>query len=52
MYFKGNFGIDIFTKRKYTEAMKFEWDEEKRLANVIKHDVDITDACRLFEGRL
>ena len=26
-----NFGIDIFTKCKYTEAMRFEWDEEKRL---------------------
>jgi uncharacterized DUF497 family protein len=32
--------------------MKFEWDEEKQLANVIKHGVDITDACRLFQGRL
>jgi uncharacterized DUF497 family protein len=45
-----NFGIDIFTKCKYTEAMKFEWDAEKRLANVVKHGVDFTDACRLFEG--
>lgn len=26
------------------------WDEEKRLANVVKHGVDFTDACRLFEG--
>jgi uncharacterized DUF497 family protein len=48
--FKGNSGIDIFTKCKYTEAMKFEWDEEKRLANVVKHGVDFTDACRLFDG--
>lgn len=47
---EGNFGIDIFTKCKYTKAMKFEWDEEKRLANVVKHGVDFTDACRLFEG--
>ena len=47
---EGNFGIDIFTKCKYIEAMKFEWDEEKRLANVVKHRVDFTDACRLFEG--
>ncbi len=30
--------------------MKFEWDEERRLANVVKHGVDFTDACRLFEG--
>ena len=50
VYCEGNFGIDIFTKCKYTEAMKFEWDEEKRLANVVKHGVDFTDACRLFEG--
>lgn len=45
-----NFGIDIFTKCKYTEAVRFEWDEEKRLANVVKHRIDFTDACRLFEG--
>jgi uncharacterized DUF497 family protein len=44
------FAIDIFTKCKYTGTMKFEWDEEKRLANVVKHGVDFTDACRLFEG--
>ena len=30
--------------------MKFGWDEEMRLANVVKHGVDFTDACRLFEG--
>ena len=47
---EGNFGIDIFTKCKYIEAMKFEWDEGKRLANVVKHGVDFADACRLFEG--
>jgi uncharacterized DUF497 family protein len=30
--------------------MKFEWDEEKRLTNVVRHGVDFTDACRLFES--
>jgi uncharacterized DUF497 family protein len=30
--------------------MKYEWDDEKRLANVVKHGVDFADACRLFEG--
>ncbi|MCG6533761.1 MAG: BrnT family toxin [Syntrophales bacterium LBB04] len=29
--------------------MEFEWDEEKRLANVVKHGLDFTDAGRLFE---
>lgn len=30
--------------------MKFEWDEEKRLANIAKHGVDFIDACRLFDA--
>jgi uncharacterized protein len=29
-----------------------EWDEDKRLANVLKHGVDFVDAARIFEGRV
>ncbi len=28
--------------------MDFEWDEEKRLANVDKHGIDLVDAVVLF----
>jgi uncharacterized DUF497 family protein len=30
--------------------MKFEWDEEKRLANIRKHGIDLADAAAIFEG--
>ncbi len=30
--------------------MRFEWDDEKRIANVEKHVVDFNDAPELFTG--
>jgi uncharacterized DUF497 family protein len=30
--------------------MEYEWDEEKRQANLDKHDVDILDAAFIFEN--
>jgi len=30
--------------------MIFEWDDEKRLANIEKHGIDFTDAPNLFTG--
>ena len=29
--------------------MKFEWDEEKRRENIIKHGLDFADAGQLFD---
>jgi uncharacterized protein len=29
----------------------FEWDEQKRLINIGKHDLDFRDATFLFDGR-
>ena len=29
--------------------MEFEWDEQKRLANIAKHGIDFFDACRAWE---
>ncbi len=29
----------------------FEWDEEKRLSNLTKHQLDFIDAGLLFDGR-
>jgi uncharacterized DUF497 family protein len=29
--------------------MKFEWDEEKRCENIIKHGLDFADAGQLFD---
>jgi uncharacterized DUF497 family protein len=30
--------------------MEFEWDEDKRLANLEKHGVDFLDACSIWAG--
>jgi uncharacterized protein len=30
--------------------MRFEWDEEKRRANIVKHGVDFVDAEEIFSG--
>ena len=32
-------------------AMRFEWDETKDEANLVKHGVDFVRARRLFDGR-
>ena len=32
--------------------MNAEWDEKKRLSNIVKHRVDFADAARVFEGRV
>jgi hypothetical protein len=32
--------------------MRYERDEEKRLANLDKHRLDFTDAEKVFEGHL
>jgi uncharacterized protein len=31
--------------------MDFEWDEAKRLSNILKHGVDFADAVEVFAGR-
>lgn len=31
--------------------MEFEWDEEKRLSNFEKHEVDFDEAYAVFDGR-
>lgn len=31
--------------------MEFEWDEEKRQVNLIKHNIDFEDARDVFDGR-
>ncbi len=33
-------------------AVKFEWDESKRIANARKHGIDFADATRIFEGEI
>ena len=32
--------------------MLFEWDEEKRISNLLKHGFDFTDAETVFEGEI
>jgi uncharacterized DUF497 family protein len=31
--------------------MNFEWDEEKRRTNIIKHGIDFARAATVFDGR-
>jgi uncharacterized protein len=31
--------------------MHFEWDEDKRRANILKHGIDFADAKDIFDGR-
>jgi len=33
-------------------AVKFEWDETKRIANARKHGIDFADAASIFEGEI
>ena len=30
--------------------MKFEWDENKRKLNLVKHGIDFKDAQQIFDG--
>lgn len=30
--------------------MKYDWDENKNLANLLKHGIDFTDVYRVFDG--
>ena len=30
--------------------MRFEWDEDKRDSNIVKHSIDFADASRLFSA--
>ena len=30
--------------------MKFEWDEDKRLANIKNHEIDFIDVLEVFDG--
>jgi uncharacterized DUF497 family protein len=32
-------------------AAGFEWDEAKRLANIVKHDIDFERAKEIWQGR-
>jgi uncharacterized DUF497 family protein len=32
--------------------MKFEWDENKRIANIKKHGIDFVAACRLWQSSM
>lgn len=31
--------------------MEFEWDEQKRITNLQKHDIDFIDVQAVFDGR-
>ena len=30
--------------------MRYEWDEDKRLVNIRKHNIDFIDVYEIFEG--
>ena len=50
MFEKARPAIATCTQFVYTAAMKFEWDENKRLANLAKHGLDFWDAWAVLEG--
>jgi uncharacterized DUF497 family protein len=33
-------------------GLEIEWDEDKRAKNIAKHDLDLIDGRKLFDGRL
>lgn len=45
-----NITIDVTTNNNYNILMRFEWDEDKRLANIRKHNIDFIDVPEIFEG--
>jgi uncharacterized DUF497 family protein len=42
--------IDVTTISPYNRDMNYEWDEQKRQINVIKHAIDFIDIPELFDG--
>lgn len=44
------FVLTVYIQCVYTKKM-FEWDENKRLANLAKHKLDFLDARLSFDGR-
>ncbi len=43
-------GVDEVTIRNYNIAMRFKWDEAKRLSNIEKHGIDFVDVPAMFDG--
>ena len=41
--------IELYTSVPYNLMDYFEWDENKRLLNVKKHDLDFIDAIHVFD---
>ena len=44
------FILDFHTYRIYDKSVIYEWDEAKRVANQIKHGLDLTDADLVLEN--
>lgn len=42
--------LDVATRCNYTDRVRVTWDEDKRVQNLRKHDIDFVDAETLFEG--
>ena len=42
--------VDVVTPRSYTLKVRFDWDEEKREANLRKHGLDFIGIEALFAG--
>ncbi len=43
-------GIDNSTQKVYTNIVDFEWDENKREQNWLKHGIDFAEAALIFEN--
>lgn len=42
--------LDVVAVCSYVAHLRFEWDEAKRLENLVKHGVDFVDVPPLFDG--
>ena len=42
--------VDVTTPCNYNLPVRFEWDESKREANILKHGIDFVGVEEVFEG--
>lgn len=44
------YAVDVTTPCSYNLPVRFEWDESKREANILKHGIDFVGVEEVFEG--
>ena len=44
--------LDVTTICTYNSFVRFEWDEDKRQSNILKHGIDFVDIEEVFEDEI